>query len=139
MDNIVKIDAYRRITEEEVQKMLISGQKEYYAVFGTDPKEGERETVSLTRALDRINYRLASRGLIQNKNGIRNSGDTAFEVRRAAAEYLKYAYLQRQYGEAEKRQDEQYRKLIGLTPAEHNELLLKNLEKKQKCGAGFQE
>lgn len=130
MGNIVEIDAHRAVSRSEVLKKVNEGDERFYAVFGVEPREDEPETVKIKRQMDCLNLSLAANGFVRERYGSEGSKDDPFTARRANEEYLKYAELQRQYMETEKKRDDKYKELIGMTPAEHNELLLRNWEKK---------
>ncbi len=134
MGNIVNIDTYRGLSNEDVQRMVSMGNDKYYSVFGPEQKEGEPETVTLRRQMDNLNISLVAKGFTQEKYESRDPEDSAFVTRRASEEYMRYVELQQQYLDAEKREDEQYEKLIGMSPSDHNDLLLRNWEMQNKEG-----
>lgn len=126
MENVININDYMPASDEEIKKMIDEHRKEFNAVFGSSPKDGEPGIVTVMRKMHDLDMGLVAQDIVHKNLGNNRSETSEFEARRAERERLQFSDLIRQYMYEEEKADEEYEKLIGISPTEHNELLEEN-------------
>lgn len=127
-DNIIK---YERVSREEVKKIYEERREAFFQEYGTSPREGESEEISLFRKWFQTDTLAAIEGGIR-ENIPAASKETAdeFTLRREAAEYARFVSIMNELDRLSSRQNWKEK----LEQIERYEACEKRLQEKEARG-----
>lgn len=97
MENIIDINEYMPVSDEEIQRRIKEHREEFNAVFGSAPKEGEPDIVTVMRKMHNLDMGLVAKDVVQKNLGGNHSEISEFERHRAERERMLFSDLISQY------------------------------------------